>query len=164
MVVSRTNLDLVNWTWCTGHVLCLVSCTLCVLMMVTSVICWQDMQIYKLSQAWSIVEKKERSEYKTYRNKKLSVSQHFREYFRDTCIFNQGELEGGVNWLWLHYIGDLHLVLPELNLSILNACILILVQDWRQPFSHHILSKKSVFLESISTVTRFILPMQARSD
>ena len=67
----------------------------------------------KLSQAWSI---------------KLSVSQHFREYFRDTCIFNQGELEGWVNWLWLHYIGDLHLVLHELNLFILNACILILVQ------------------------------------
>ena len=30
--------------------------------------------------------RKSKSEYKTYRNIKLSVSQYFREYIRDTCI------------------------------------------------------------------------------
>ena len=80
-----------------------MSRTLCVLMMVTSVICWQDMQIYKLSQARSIVEKKELSEYKTYRNIKLSVSQYFREEIFPRYGYNQEELEGGVNRL-LHKI------------------------------------------------------------
>ena len=47
------------------------------------------MQIYKLSRARSIVEKKELSEYKTYKNIKLSVSQYFREYFWDTCIIKK---------------------------------------------------------------------------